>query len=87
MLEDADNKSGVTPLIVAGEENRVEVAKFLIARGADVNRPEGHGYLPITRAFWKGNNDIVRLYKRHGATCQTKILGEANAAKCEEIHD
>ncbi len=87
VLEDAENKSGVTPLIVAGEENHVEVAEFLIAKGADVNRPEGHGYMPITRAFWKGNKDIIRLYKRHGATCQAKILGEANTAKCEEIRD
>ena len=86
-LEDAANKSGVTPLIVAGEENHVEVAEFLIAKGADVNHPEGHGYWPITRAFWKGNTDMIKLFKRHGATCQTKVLGEANAAKCEAIHD
>jgi ankyrin repeat protein len=87
VLEDAANKSGVTPLIVAGEENHVEVAEFLIAKGADVNHPEGHGYLPITRAFWKGNADIIKLFRRHGATCQAKILGEADYAKCMEIHD
>lgn len=86
-LEDAANRSGVTPLIVAGEENHVEVAEFLIAKGADVKHPEGHGYWPITRAFWKGNTDMIKLFKRHGATCQTKVLGEANAAKCEAIHD
>jgi ankyrin repeat protein len=31
MLEDAANKAGVTPLMVAGEENRLELAEFLIA--------------------------------------------------------
>jgi len=87
VLEDADNKSGVTPLIVAGEENHVELAEFLIGQGADVKHPEAHGYWPITRAFWKGNTEIIKLFKRHGATCQTKLLGEANAAKCEAIHD
>ena len=87
VLEDAANKSGVTPLIVAGEENHVELAEFLIAQGADVNRIEGHGYMPITRAFWKGNTEIIKLYKRHGATCQANVLGETNAAKCEAIHD
>ena len=87
VLDDAANKAGVTPLLVAGEENHVELAEFLIAKGADVNHPEGHGYMPTTRAFWKGNTDIIRLFKRHGATCQAKILGEANAAKCAEIHD
>ena len=87
VLEDSANKSGVTPLIVAGEENHVELAEFLIAQGADVKHPEGHGYWPITRAFWKGNTDIIKLFKRHGATCQAKVLGEANAAKCAAIHD
>ncbi len=87
VLEDSANKSGVTPLVIAGEENHVQLAEFLIAQGADVSRAEGHGYLPITRAFWKGNTDIVKLFKRHGATRQTKVLGEANAAKCAAIHD
>ncbi len=87
VLEDAANKAGVTPLFVAGEENHVELAEFLIAQGADVNHPEGHGYMPITRAFWKGNTDIIRLYRRHGATCQANILDGASLAKCMEIHD
>ncbi|RUU78611.1 ankyrin repeat domain-containing protein, partial [Mesorhizobium sp. M7A.T.Ca.TU.009.01.1.2] len=87
VLEDSANKSGVTPLVIAGEENHVELAEFLIAQGADVNHAEGHGYMPITRAFWKGNTDIIKLFKRHGATCQANVLGEANAAKCEAIHD
>ena len=87
VLEDSANKSGVTPLLIAGEENHVELAEFLISQGADVNRAEGHGYMPITRAFWKGNTDIIKLFKRHGAMCQEKILGEANAAKCAAIHD
>jgi ankyrin repeat protein len=87
VLEDSANKSGVTPLIVAGEENHVELAEFLIAQGADVNHPEAHGYWPTTRAFWKGNTEIIKLFKRHGATCQAKVLKAANAVKCEEIHD
>ena len=87
VLEDAANKAGATPLLVAAEENHVELAEFLIAKGADVNHPEGHGYMPTTRAFWKGNTDIIRLFKRHGATCQADKLGAANAAKCAEIHD
>lgn len=75
-LDDAKNKAGVTPLMVAGEENHIDVAKLLIAEGADIRHPEIHGYLPITRALWKGNKDIVQLYKQHGVTCPpAKILG------------
>jgi ankyrin repeat protein len=88
VLDDADNKAGATPLMAAGEENQIAVAEFLLANGADVGHAEIHGYLPITRAFWKGNTDIVRLFKRHGATCQSaKVIGEGDHMKCMEIHD
>ena len=76
-LDDAANKAGVTPLMVAGEENHVEVAELLMAQGADPRHPEIHGYLPITRALWKGNKEIVHLYKQHGVTCPpSDILGD-----------
>jgi ankyrin repeat protein len=86
-LDDAANKAGVTPLMVAGEQNHVKLAEFFLAEGANVGHPEIHGYLPITRALWKGNKDIVRLYKRHGATCpSTEILGgEDWYRQCVEI--
>ncbi len=87
-LDDAANKAGVTPLMVAGEENHVALAKFLLAEGADVGRAEVHGYTPIMRAFWKGNADIVRLFKRHGATCPpASVLGDEDYVKCMGIHD
>lgn len=87
VLDDAENKSGVTAMLVAGEENNLAVAELLIARGADVNHPEVHGYLPITRALWKGNTDIVRLYKQHGVACPpVKILGSEDwSRKCLDI--
>jgi uncharacterized protein len=90
VLDDAANKAGVTPMLVAGEENHSDVVEFLISRGADVGHAEIHGYMPITRAFWKGNKDIVRLYKRHGATCQQPDVikdTEENYKRCMDIHD
>jgi uncharacterized protein len=89
VLEDAANKAGVSPLLIAGEENHVELAQWFIERGADVKHAEIHGYMPITRAFWKGNTEIMKLYRRHGATCQgADILGsEAEVKRCTDIHD
>jgi ankyrin repeat protein len=85
VLEDAANKAGVTPLMVAVEENRVAMLELLIARGADVNRPESHGYTPVTRAGFKGHRDIIRLLKRHGAACPP---AEVNGAwLCIEMSD
>jgi len=89
VLEDAANKAGVSPLMIAGEENHVELAEYLISKGADINHAESHGYMPITRAFWKGNVDIMKLYKRHGATCQgADVLGsEAEVKRCTDMYD
>jgi ankyrin repeat protein len=83
VLDDDQNKAGVTPLMIAGEKDHVAMAEFLISRGADVSHPEIHGYMPITRALFKGNIDIVRLYKQHGATCQAGFAGWYE--RCMEI--
>jgi uncharacterized protein len=85
VLEDAANKAGVTPMFVAAEMNHPEVVEFLIAKGADVNRPEGHGYLAITRSFWKGHKNMVSLLKRHGLACQQDKLDASQYAQCLAI--
>ena len=35
------------------------VAELLIARGADLRPQERHGYTALTRALFKGNQDVV----------------------------
>jgi uncharacterized protein len=75
-LEDRANVSGATPLMVAAEENHVAVAELLIARGADLSTPDRDGFTPLTQAWAKKRSRMVRLLKRHGATCQpVEILG------------
>ena len=75
-LEDTANKAGATALLVAAEQNQVEVAELLIARGADVSIPDRDGFTPLTQAWAKKRMEMVRLLKRHGATCQpVEILG------------
>lgn len=83
--DDAENKAGVTPLLVAGEQNHPEFLEFMIARGADVAKPEGHGYSALTRAFWKGHKDMVRLLKRHGLSCQANKLSATELVQCLAI--
>lgn len=85
VLEDAANKAGTTPLFVAVEMNQPEVVELLIAKGADVKLPEGHGYWATTRAFWKGHKNIVSLLKRHGLACQQDKLDASQYAQCLEI--
>ena len=69
-----------------GRGQSLELAELFIAKGADVNHAEIHGYLPISRAVYKGNSDIVRLYKRHGAVCPSaKSSGARLASAVLEI--
>ena len=75
-LEDRANISGTTPLIVAAEENRVAVAGVLISRGADLTVTDRDGFTALSQAWAKKQAEMVRLLKRHGATCQpVEILG------------
>ena len=87
VLEDAANKAGTTPLFVAAEMNHPEVVELLIAKGADPGRLEAHGYSAMTRTFWKGHKDMVRLLKRHGLKCQEgNILTASDYTQCLAIN-
>jgi uncharacterized protein len=82
VLEDAENKAGVTPMFVAAEMNHPEVVELLIAKGADAHRPEAHGYSAMTRAIFKRHWDMVSLLKRHGLKCQQDKLSIGEFAQC-----
>jgi ankyrin repeat protein len=78
ILEDTANKAGAAPLMVAAEENHGAMVELLIARGADINRPESHGYTPITRASIKGHVDIIRVLKQRGSVCPSAEIPGAS---------
>ena len=56
----AVNQEGYTPLILACYKNNLEVAKFIIDQGADINSNSAMG-TPLMAAVVKGNTDIVKL--------------------------
>lgn len=81
-LVELPTEGGVTPLIVAAgyrasaidtrgrfrtEAQAVEVAKRLLAAGADVNGQENNGQTAIFGAATNGWNDMVQLLADHGA--------------------
>ena len=85
-LDDAANKASVTPLMVAAEQNHPALVELFVGRGAAVGTPERDGYVPLTRALWKGNGEVMRVLKRHGATCQSADIvgGEELYRQCLE---
>jgi ankyrin repeat protein len=59
---------GDTPLIAASYRGRIEIVKFLLAKGADVNKSGGKaGDTPLIIASWKGHTEIVKLLLANGA--------------------
>lgn len=69
-LVDANNKFGVTPLIVAAEEDRLAVVSYLIGEGVDLDVAERHGYSALTRSGYHGNDDVIAILLKAGAACQ-----------------
>lgn len=58
---------GMTPLLYAARHDHVEVAKRLIAAGADVNAKEANGIWPLLMAISNNNMTIARYLLEHGS--------------------
>lgn len=63
-----------TPLICAIEQNRVEIVKDLVARGADVNQMEQFGDIPL-RAAASRDIEVVKLLLDKGADVNGRGMG------------
>ncbi|MFC4161883.1 ankyrin repeat domain-containing protein [Chitinimonas lacunae] len=65
---DIENQSsGETPLDSAAGHGSLEAARWLISRGADVNRGAGVRATPLINAIYGGSLDIVQLLVSKGA--------------------
>src|SRR5687768_2738793 len=58
---DSQEHEGVSPLGAAAEFGRVEIARLLIDRGADVNLHDGWGMTALTAAAENDNETLIRL--------------------------
>ena len=58
---------GMTPLLYAARHDHVEVAKRLIAAGADVNAKEANGIWPLLMAISNDNVAIAHYLLEHGS--------------------
>jgi hypothetical protein len=61
LVSSKDEKYGQTPLHIAAFNDRLEVAKLLLANKADVNAKANNGSTPLQLAAAKGNKDMVEL--------------------------
>lgn len=63
----AEAKGGMTPLLYAARDGRLDAARMLVAAGADIELPDANGILPLLMAVLNNNLGIARLLMDHGA--------------------
>ncbi len=56
-----------TPLMKAAFLGRLDVAKFLVDKGTDVNAKDNDGNTPVMWATQTGHQDVVEFLKQHVA--------------------
>lgn len=61
------NHSGWTPLIYAAARNRTDIARLLIAKGAELNAAAENGTTALMMAAREGHLQILLLLLEHGA--------------------
>ena len=85
---DVTDGQGNTPLLLATARDRVEVARLLVAAGADVNRQNRLHDSAFLLAGASGHLDILRLTLAHGADLRStnRYGGTALIPACERGH-
>lgn len=65
---DSQTRAGYSPLHVAAHFGHVNMVRFLLNHGADVNAVNSHGYTPLHQAAQQGHTLIVNLLLEHRAS-------------------
>jgi uncharacterized protein len=63
----AEVKGGMTPLLYAARDGRVEAARLLVAAGADLELGDGNAIRPLLQASLNGQIGVARLLVERGA--------------------
>eukprot|EP00042_Codosiga_hollandica_P025037 m.108701 g.108701 ORF g.108701 m.108701 type:complete len:120 (-) comp51747_c0_seq2:183-542(-) len=75
---------GRAPLHYAADMGQTEVAEFLVAKGADVNKKDVHGITPLLAAVWEGHTSTVRFLLSKGARKDLKSPDGQSYLECAE---
>ncbi|XP_017839750.1 myotrophin [Drosophila busckii] len=62
-----DEIKGRFPIHYAADFGHLNVLKYLIKEGADINKKDKHGITPLLAAVWEGHTDCVEYLLEKGA--------------------
>jgi len=65
-----ETPGGMTALLYAARDGRLEVAKLLLAAKADINQAEANGISPLLMALTNNHLDIAGYFLEHGASAK-----------------
>jgi uncharacterized protein len=70
---------GWSPLQMAANKGDIEIVKYLLSKGADINyvHPSAHHTAFMLAAF-NGNDEMVKLLAKSGADVNTKLKGDVS---------
>src|SRR5262252_10538298 len=63
----AEAKGGMTPLLYAARDGRIEAARLLIVAGADIEQSDANAIRPLLMAVLNNHLDVARLLIEYGA--------------------
>jgi outer membrane protein assembly factor BamB len=82
----ARTKYGATALSYAADRQHLEVVRYLVEQGADVNtKDDFYEFTPMGWALYKQNAEIVIFLLEHGAEGADQVLSTGVQAKIKEL--
>jgi ankyrin repeat protein len=79
-----------TPLMIAAAEGQLKICKFLVSKGARINRVDRWGHAPLDDAYQFGHKGVVQFLREQGAkfgsTSQiTNFITAASEGDVDEV--